>query len=46
MIKLIKLMILWALNEINKYNATAQRNNESYDEQVKNISELNNQLLI
>lgn len=45
MIKLIKLMILWALNEINKYNATAQRNNESYDEQVKNISELNNQLL-
>lgn len=24
-----------ALNEINKYNATAQRNNESYDEQVK-----------
>lgn len=34
-----------ALNEINKYNATAQRNNESYDEQVKNISELNNRLL-
>lgn len=34
-----------ALNEINIYNATAQRNNESYDEQVKNISELNNQLL-
>ncbi len=33
------------LDEINKYNATAQRNNELYDEQVRNISELNNQLL-
>ena len=34
-----------AVDEINKYNDDATKSNESYEKQVKDLSELNNQLL-